>query len=226
MTPQPDVYPLALTRAAAVADELRRRIRSGEIPAGTRLRQMEVASWFKVSTTPVREAFTSLASEGFVRQDAHRGVVVFVPSHDDLVQNYEIRLALEPLATEIAASTISAEELDQLDALLVEMRASLLKDRPRYGAVLNPRFHAAIYAAAQRPRLFELIQGLRDASSAYVQLLALRPQPPEYLEAAQTEHEDIVAALRANAPKRAAKAMTKHLQHNRDQILAALDATA
>jgi DNA-binding GntR family transcriptional regulator len=214
---------LGLTRSAAVANELRRQIRSGELPAGTRLRQVEVAERFGVSTTPVREAFTTLASEGLVKQDTHRGAVVFVPSREDLLHNYEIRMALEPLATRLAATNVTPEEIETLTALLAEMRAALIDDTARYGLVLNPRFHATIYAAARRPRLAELIEQMRDASAAYIQLLALQPQPIEYLEGAQAEHEEIVDALRARAPKKAADAMARHLKHSLDQMFAALD---
>ena len=226
MSSSPPGTALLRTRAGAVADELRRMIRSGELPAGSRLRQVEIAERFSVSTTPVREAFTSLAQEGLVKQDAHRGVVVFLPSADDLEQNYEIRLALEPLATRIAATTAGPKDLEIVRGLLGEMRAALKTDTARYGTLLNPQFHAAIYAAAQRPRLAELIAQLRDAGAAYTQLLALKAQPSGYLEAAQAEHEEIVAALEARAPKRAADAMIRHLVHNRDQILASLTTTA
>jgi DNA-binding GntR family transcriptional regulator len=215
--------PAALTRSATVANELRKMIRSGELPAGTRLRQVDIAQRFQVSTTPVREAFTSLAREGLVRQDAHRGVIVFMPAKDDLEQNYEIRLALEPLATRVAASNATEADIAALDALLIEMRAALRKDLVKYGSELNPRFHATIYDAALRPRLAELISQLRDASAAYTQLLSHKPQPASYLRAAQDEHEAIVAAIKARAPKRAADAMTRHLTHNRDQILASME---
>jgi DNA-binding GntR family transcriptional regulator len=93
-----------------VAEELRRLILSGELKAGARLRQVELAQRFNVSTTPVREAFTVLARQGLVRHDVQRGVVVFSPSEKDVRENYELRIALEPLATEIAARTMGAEE--------------------------------------------------------------------------------------------------------------------
>lgn len=188
------------------------------------MRQAEIAERFEVSTTPVREAFASLASEGLVRQDAHRGAVVFVPSKDDLVQNYEIRLALEPLATRIAATEATLEDLEKLAHLLEEMRGPLVGDTPRHGAELNARFHATIYNATRRPRLAELIQQLRDAAAAYVQLLTLKPQPMKYIEGAHAEHQEIVDALRARAPEEAAGAMTRHLVHNRDQMLAMMEA--
>jgi DNA-binding GntR family transcriptional regulator len=196
-------------------------IRSGQLEAGARLRQADVARSFDVSITPVREAFTALAREGFVRQDAHRGVVVFMPSAEDLLENYEIRIALEPLATGIAASRIG-EELVELEALRMEMRAAIRTDLRRYAQELNPAFHTLIYRAAQRPRLAEIIEQLRDAGAAYIQLLVLRPQPARYLASAQKEHEEILDALKARKAKVAAAAMKRHLEHNRDQIMASL----
>jgi DNA-binding GntR family transcriptional regulator len=214
------------TRTEIVAAELRRLIQSGELPAGTRLRQVDIAQRFGVSTTPVREAFAAVAQEGLVIQDAHRGVVVFVPSAEDLQENYEIRLALEPLATELAAKAITPEGLAELDALRDEMREAIRADIVYYGKELNPRFHRMIYAAAGRPRLAELIEQLRDAAAAYIQLLALHEQPLEYLTTAQEEHEQIVAAMRVGAAKRAGKTMAQHLQHNADRIMASLHGTS
>src|ERR1700759_28088 len=82
------------TRAAAVVAELRRLILSGELPAGTHLRQVELAERFGVSTTPVREALMVLGRLGLVRHDAQRGVVVFTPTVRDVLENYELRIAL------------------------------------------------------------------------------------------------------------------------------------
>ena len=110
------------TRAGAVAEKLRRLIQSGEIAPGSRLRQNELAERFGVSTTPVREAFAELAREGIVRLDAHRGATVFQPSLDELIEIYEIRGALEPLATELAAARATDEELAELEAIHLKMR--------------------------------------------------------------------------------------------------------
>src|ERR1700747_1182118 len=110
MPSAPRKAPLIPTRAAAVADGIREMIRSGELPPGTHLRQTDFAERFGVSTTPVREAFVALAREGLVTQDAHRGVVVFRPSLQELDEIYEIRIALEPLATEIAAKQLSEDD--------------------------------------------------------------------------------------------------------------------
>src|SRR4051794_36845388 len=106
------------TRAEAVATELRRLITSGELAPGTHLRQTDIAARFGVSTTPVREAFMILAREGVVRQDAHRGVVVFEPSVKDVTETYEIREVLEGLAAELATKQLTDDDLQALEALV------------------------------------------------------------------------------------------------------------
>src|SRR6476661_7956370 len=138
-----DVSSLLLpTRAAAVAERLRTLIRSGELPPGTHLRQDEFAKRFNVSITPVREAFGALEREGLVRRHPHRGVVVFMPSIDELTELYEIRTAIEPLATEIATKQLSEDDLAALGRIVDQMRNA----RPARYLELNAEFHARIYA--------------------------------------------------------------------------------
>jgi DNA-binding GntR family transcriptional regulator len=207
---------LPRTRATAVADELRRRIQAGDLKPGARLRQAEIAKQMGVSTTPVREAFSALAREGLLRQVPHLGVIVFTLSRSDLSQNYEIRIALEPLATRIAVPNLSAEQLDDLEQIVIAMRGAFRK--PRYGE-LNMEFHSKIYAAAERPRLNEIISTLREEAARYMRII--NPESlhdPGYWKAAQAEHEQLMDALRRRAPARAAQLMAGHLERSAEQL--------
>ena len=214
------MFSLPHTRSQAVADELRAQIMSGALEAGTPLRQVELARRFGVSTTPVREAFAALLREGLVVGDTHRGVVVFRPSVEDLRENYEIRIALEPLAAAKAAGRITEAEVTELEALLGQMRR--IAD-PIELFQLNRTFHARIYEIAARPRLATLIESLRDAGHAYGNLFAVRAKDRSL---AERDHEAILLALKARAPARAAKAMADHLAHNADFIAGELSGDA
>lgn len=210
----PGKLPWPPTRAEAVANELRRLIKSGELKPGTRLYQVDIAKKIGVSTTPVREAFMRLAREGLISQDAHRGVMVFLPSLDELDENYEIRIALEELATRLAAKELTDEDLSALGELVAEMRET---EDPRHYLELNHAFHTRIYAAAGRPRLAELIENLRDAAAAYIALLE-HEDDPAYAEQVQREHERIAAALQERRAPAAAKAMSEHLRNSAKHI--------
>jgi DNA-binding GntR family transcriptional regulator len=202
---------LGTTRASAVEQELRRMILSGELPPGERLRQVELAERFAVSTTPVREALGALSRQGLVRHDPQRGAVVFMPTVDDVHENYELRIVLEPMATELAAKAIDDRELDQLDEIVERMRENT--ESPDYQQ-LNREFHRLIYEAARRPRLGEIIDSLRDAFEAYIQLEAATEPDLRYTAGAHEQHEAIAAALRRHDARGARKLMTRHLKDN------------
>jgi DNA-binding GntR family transcriptional regulator len=201
------------TISGAVAARLRQEIVAGELPAGTRLRQVEIARRLGVSTTPVREALAALQREGLVQLHPQRGAVVFLPSVEDLREHYEIRIALEELAVSKTAERFEPAWAEPLEALLVEMRTG--PPAERYLA-LNQQFHSELYARSGRERLVEMIAALRDASSAYLNIFrATRDFPVGHLD---SEHHEILQACVARDPARAAAAVHCHLQRTVDRV--------
>jgi DNA-binding GntR family transcriptional regulator len=201
------------TRAEAIATELRRAILAGELAPGERLRQAEIAERYGVSTTPVREAFTALAGDGLVRQDAHRGVVVFSPSVEEVTETYEIRGALEALAVRLATPALTNAALADLDELVGRMAEA----SPADYAELNREFHDRIYAAAGRRRLQGIITSLRERSYSK---LATRRFDPAYRDQVHSEHKAILAALQARAVGEAVTLVSSHLEHNARHVAA------
>jgi DNA-binding GntR family transcriptional regulator len=213
--------PIRTTITDALVDALREQIRSGEIEPGSRLRQTDIAARFEVSTTPVREAFAALEREGLLISSPHRGVIVFNPTADDLSETYEIRIPLEALATQKAVENMTDNDIRELKRLLDRMAAAA-DDSAKY-ARLNVEFHGAIYRCARRPKLERLISDLRDASTAYLRVYAtVSPNGHD----THNDHTAIYEACAAKAPKRAATAMTKHLQHTVDLVSRSLEQPA
>jgi DNA-binding GntR family transcriptional regulator len=197
-----------LTIAEQIAAALRNEIVTGQIPAGARLLQIETARRFGVSTTPVREAFGLLQRDGLVQIDTHRGVTVFLPMIQDLIEHYEIRMALEILAAEKAAKHFQARDAPPLVALLDEMR--ITRDAAFY-VERNQQFHLNLYRLARRVRLVTMIEELRNASLAYNHLYAAADIPKD-AQRLDAEHREILAACQANDPVRAAGAVRHHIQ--------------
>ncbi len=208
-----------LTIAEQVAATLRQEIVTGQLAAGTRLRQVEIAQRFEVSTTPVREAFGLLQSEGLVQVDTHRGVTVFLPTIQDLVEHYEIRIALEMLAIEKAAERFQSQDAPPLIALLDEMCAT--SDAVLY-VERNQQFHLRLYSLSGRSRLLTMIEELRNASNAYNHLYAAADVPRD-AQRLDAEHREILAACQANDPTRAANAVRHHLQQTVTHVMKVLE---
>jgi DNA-binding GntR family transcriptional regulator len=198
---------ISSTRSEAVATELRRLIQSGELRPGDRLRQADIAERFMVSTTPVREAFASLARDGLVRQDAHRGAVVSSPSVDELREMHEIRGVLEALAARFASSNLTTDDLESLEEIASGMRGAATEEYVE----LNRSFHRRIYAAAQRPRLFEIIEQLRELSANHL-AVTIERRGPAYRARVQAEHEAIIRALALKNAELASSLIGDHVR--------------
>src|ERR1044071_8459850 len=105
---------LESTKAGDLATVIEEAIVSGEIPPGTVLRQEQLSERFGVSRTPVREALRRLAALGLVQFVPNRGVRVRTLSRDELYEAFLVRAELESLATELAATRMTAESIAEL----------------------------------------------------------------------------------------------------------------
>lgn len=171
---------------------LRSMIISGQLQVGQPLRQDELAAQFGVSRTPLREALQTLATEGLVRIDPHRGAVVTQPSAQQLLDTYQVREALETVAGREAAARSTREHADEVARILADMSSERDSDR---WAELNTAFHAAIYSVVPNTQLLELIEILRNRAEVYVRILARQDAPARR---ADDTHEQMLAALRRN----------------------------
>src|SRR5215470_16894852 len=95
--------------------QLAEEIRSGGLPPGERLRQVEIAERYGMSTTPVREAFSALERQGLITIHPHRGAVVFGPTVENVRELYDIRIALEPLAIAKAIPNLQQADFSALE---------------------------------------------------------------------------------------------------------------
>jgi DNA-binding GntR family transcriptional regulator len=197
--------PLAPTTEGWVADWLREQIVTGAFPAGARLRQADIARQLGVSTTPVREAFRSLSSEGLVQLDANRGVVVRSLSLEECLEIQELIVVVESDNLLHSIPRIGAEDLDAAE--------SILKSMSRAGArrsLLNRDFHLALGRPSGRERALQLLHELLTLSALHVPVDAQRIDGRR--EQAAGEHRALLQAARAGDAERAAEVLREHCQ--------------
>jgi len=163
---------LDTTKADDIALVIEEAIVSGELEPGTVLRQEQLSEQFNVSRTPIREALRRLAALGLVSFVPNRGVRVRTISREELHEAFMVRAELEGLATEVAATKITPEDLDELDKaekrfskISQELRArepgderrSIMGDWVR----ANHAFHDVIYRVADLPLVEQLAKSAR-----------------------------------------------------------------
>jgi DNA-binding GntR family transcriptional regulator len=197
-----------------VAEILRGRIRGGLVPGGTRLVQARLADEMGVTTGVIRSALRKLEADGLVRADPRRGPVVHELSRTELVELYEIRKLLEPVATARAAKCASAESI----MAAVELMAIMSSEQAAsLWAECNMRFHSLIEEAGSSPRLAVILRNLRELSTLYVTHSIL--SQPERVSQANAEHEEILRAIIERDPEAAADAVLRHLDGTLTSLL-------
>jgi GntR family transcriptional repressor for pyruvate dehydrogenase complex len=164
---------LALTDEAIL--KIRDLIQSDQLVPGSRLPpEAQLSAQLGLSRSGLREAIKALELARVV--DVRRGDGTYVTSlaprllleglgfavdllrDDSLPQIMEVRRLLEPAATGLAATRISEEQLDELAALLTQMRAAA--DDAELLIGYDAAFHRAVVAATGNESLTSLLDGL------------------------------------------------------------------
>ncbi len=189
--------------------ELRQAIVQGRLAPGARLIETQLADMLGVSRTPIREALSRLEAEGLVHRVRGGGLVVGDVVADGAVI-LGIRQRLEGFAARLAAERMGARELDALQAACdaggaaVE-RMSLVERRE-----INFRFHLLLAKGSHSALLVKLIEEYYDYS---VTEQTLPLYDTELVRQHQSQHREIVAALRAGDGARAEQVVFEHLQN-------------
>ena len=202
--------------------ELERRIISGEIAAGSKLNEVDVASTLGVSRGPVREAFAALSQAGLVRVEKNRGVFVRQVSLDEANEFYEVRAALEGLIGRLAARRISLDEIEQLRALVRRMHQVQKGRRAEDYFALNVEFHDRLARAARNNALLANYRGVVNQLDLYRRATISRSV--ENIPLSTQEHESIVEAVAARDEPRAQALLTEHVLVSRARLHASLSA--
>ena len=100
-----DGVDIAGTVRERAARELRDRILTGALPAGTRLDLDAITKEFATSRTPVREALLELSYDGLVRVAPRSGITVIGMSPEDVLDSFTILGVLTGQAAAWAAAT-------------------------------------------------------------------------------------------------------------------------
>jgi DNA-binding GntR family transcriptional regulator len=121
----------AIQRPPAVKDLVYLQIRDmlvrGDLTVDNRLVEAELARQLEVSRTPVREALSRLASEGYI-MSAGLGYRVPAVGPADIRNMTDVRRLLEPEAARLSAMTKGAAGLAAMRAAMAEQRRAHAAD--------------------------------------------------------------------------------------------------
>lgn len=222
---QASAYAIALLRTHSLATlahrELERMILAGDLPAGAKLNEAEVAARLGISRGPIREAFRALEESGLVRVEKNRGVFVRQVSVAEADEIYDVRASLDEMIGRRVAQRVSPEQVAQLRALIGRMEsAAATKNTSEYYAA-NIAFHDALAQFAANTKLLDMYRRLVNELSLYRRKTIERGGA--ILPISVREHRKIVEAIAAKDAALAGRLMFEHAMASRERMHAGQD---
>src|ERR1700688_1720256 len=209
--------PRAATAASRIYFGLRAELVSLQRRRGEPVSEAEIAMFYGVSRTPVREAILKLADEGLVEVFPQSGIFVSRIPLAALPEAIIVRKALEATTAQMAAEHATASQILALHSILHRQReASAANDSDTFHRA-DEMFHAAIAEIAGYPGIWTLIQQVKVHVDRYRRLTL--PQAGR-IGRVIAEHEAILAAIEAHDPSAARTAIEFHLENLRGNISA------
>ncbi|HRF08359.1 MAG TPA: GntR family transcriptional regulator [Xanthobacteraceae bacterium] len=203
-----------MTAQNAAYELLKDGILSGRLPAGSQINPVEVGAQLGISRMPVREALLQLEAEGLVTFGLNRRPVVTTLTPKDILELFEIRIALESLACERASTRMSSADFADLEAQLGRMDRAM--PDARKWIELHDAFHDMIYDRAEMPRLSEGIRQIRQTVRPY---LLMYIDAYKSFEMPGAEHTGLLNMLRSGSPEQARTAVTEHIRNTAASVV-------
>jgi DNA-binding GntR family transcriptional regulator len=193
-----------------IRDTLRTRIFEGYYPVGTRLIERDLAAEFGVSRLPVREAVRMLVQEGLLDERSTRGAIVADLTEQQAHDLFDVRSALEVLASRLAAQRATPADIATLRGLVDTAAHALAGGDIAATHRANSALHDEITAIAGNPFLrtaLEPLQGRMHWLFRHVTDIA------ELVD----EHRALVEAIASGDPEQAVTQSAHHVGKYRNQ---------
>lgn len=150
------------TLKVTLYEAFKKTIVLGDIPAGERINEKEISEKLNISRTPIRHALEKLEEEKLVERRHGSGVIVQGISMKDAHEIFDIRKALDTLATVTAAKKMMDEDFDELEQLLTTAD-EYYKHKEIEKLLTNfKKFNHYIYEKSEMKRLASIINELQE----------------------------------------------------------------
>ena len=208
------------TLSDRVYDKMADAIIRGEFSPGSRLIETDLARRFSISRGPLREALRRLEEHRLIVRTARHGARIIELSAEVLLEITTVRELLESAACRLAASNMTDQEIEDLQALVDADSQLVATGQTYYRKENRLDLHFRIVRGA-RNSIIESILG----NQLYPLIRMYRYQHKAVegrAESALKEHRAIVDAISQRDGELAQLLMMRHLANSRKMLLQAI----
>jgi DNA-binding GntR family transcriptional regulator len=197
-------------------EHIRRALVEGRLAPGQRIVASAVARAAGTSRIPVLQALRRLESEGFVRINPHRDVVVSGLSPEEFRERFLMMAVLEALCVREAHGKIAPVALQRLRDMHAEIVAARRAGDTSRAVNADGRFHRMLWELGGLRQVVQVLQNVWDRGEYYRVIMHARRGG--FALESLAEHEEILDALRAGDTTRAARAVERHRLRAMDRL--------
>lgn len=188
-------------------------ILSGELAAGQKLVQEELAEKLGVSRTPLRSALAKLNGDKFVKLSSRNEARVAKFGDTEIADLFELRAVLEGLVCRILAQKIERKHTIYLRSLMASVETAANENESVSYRDADIEFHTYLSSLMPEQNFGQLLESIYSVMRMSLSQGILR-QPSE----TRREHLEILNALEARDSDRAEQAMITHIRKTIDLL--------
>jgi DNA-binding GntR family transcriptional regulator len=208
---------LTLSITAQVTNAIREAIVIGEYEPGQKLSETVLSEFYKVSRTPIREAFKQLEREGLVEIIPRVGTCVTKQTEQELNELFTLKEVLEGLSAGLLAERGDAGKINILQQAVVDMENAIQTSNKKLYVEANNVFHEAILEGADNSKLRYMLNLLLN-QIPYNRYVFLTIEDPIRLNQSLIEHRTILKAIEKGDREEAEKAMRDHVRASGEKL--------
>jgi DNA-binding GntR family transcriptional regulator len=212
VSPQPQLSDIASTY-------VRQLIMSGELLPGASVRPELIGESLGISTTPAREALQALRVEGFLQLVPRRGFQVAPLTGKDIRDLFAVQALISGELATRAAKKATNSDIDELEALHLELIAAAKRNDLEELEAKNHQFHRHINRLADSRKLLWAL----GMMTRYVPR-RFYADIPGWPQSTVDDHSKILEAIRSRDPVKIGGAVQAHLEHAGELLASHFDA--
>jgi len=179
----------------------------GEMMPGEKLLDTELADYFNVSRTPVREALQMLETQKLIKVTPGRATTVADVDKNDIEKCYRPLAEIQGLAAHLAAPRLTEAQLARMEEVQLGFEEACRTEQVEKAIDCDNKFHEVILRAVDN----EYIMEFSNMLLLHVQRIKYHYFHRDMLRKTSAEqHRDLLKALSDRDADRAAELMRSH----------------
>ncbi len=148
--------------ADEIYEVLKRRIIELEYEPGKVLNEVDIASEFNISRTPIRKVFHQLNNDKLLNIIPRFGAQVTPIDFMYMKSVFEVTRILDPFAARLAVDRITDEQIEELEKIIDRLQTYDIEVDYQKAIIDDQQFHDIIFLSSGNPCLQEILLDLHN----------------------------------------------------------------